>query len=152
MHCFSCKGRCGRKTHSSSVHMAQRQKSIRKESTTFYSGSSSKRLGLISLQKGMVRNANHILPCRSCLCFSLRQCKCVFSWHVKSHTRFLFLKFALTNRFYTDWLHAPRMCAYIYTYTCIQQPFIHISFKAIYSRNICLPQPCLYILLQCIND
>lgn len=69
----------GGETHSSSVHIAQRQKSIRKKSTTFYLGFSSKRLGLIFFEKGRVRNANHILSCRSFLCFSQGQCKCVFS-------------------------------------------------------------------------
>lgn len=69
----------GRETHSSSVHIAQRQKSISKKSTAFYLGFSSKRLGFFFFEKGRVRNANRILSCRSFLCFSRGQCKCVFS-------------------------------------------------------------------------
>lgn len=38
-----------------------------------------KDLDLFLYKKGTVRNTNHVLPCRSCLCFSLGQCKCVFS-------------------------------------------------------------------------
>lgn len=107
MYCFSWIGRHGwgwKETHSSSVHIAQRQKSIWKKlqkTTTFYLGSSSQRLGHFLFEKVRERNANYILSC-SFLCFSWRQCKCVFSWQllqVKSRIRIFKSSHWLTDTF-----------------------------------------------------
>lgn len=61
----------GKETHSSSVHMAQKQTSIRKKSGLHSTWAFLlKGLALFSFEKGRVGNANHILSWRSFLCLS----------------------------------------------------------------------------------
>lgn len=92
----------GRETHSSSVHIAQRQKSIRKKKgKALHSTWSFLLKGLdFFFEKGRVRNANPILSCRSLLLSRAMQ-MCIFTTIVtKEISHQNFFKFALTNRYF----------------------------------------------------